>query len=204
MKLKEIVWNDSSKKAFLDYLVTHGNYEKQAWTRKILNTQLDVLAVPTKTMHTMASEIYRGDYAAFLSLKLYDCYECIALNGMIISKIKDFDEMVGYLKEYTKVMENWAHCDLLTFTIAAENEARFRELAVEFIQSTRVFERRLGLFIHLHLIRNPTYVEVAFDVLITLEDEEAYYCNYDGRLASIRMYYSLSRSVVKKVECLVY
>lgn len=174
MELNRIVWDNESKNQFIEYLELKSNREKQAWATRMLNTKLDVLVVPTKTMKKIADEIFKGNYRSFLDLKLFNSYETIALYGMLISRIKDFEEMKSYLTIYIDLMENWAHCDLLSFDIE-NNHEEFIKLSEIFVKSSKVFIRRLGLLIILYLIRDIKYLDYCFEVLSKFEKEDEYY-----------------------------
>lgn len=174
MELNRIVWDNESKNQFIEYLELQSNREKQAWATRMLNTKLDVLVVPTKTMKKIADEIFKGNYRSFLDLKLFNSYETIALYGMLISRIKDFEELKSYLTIYIEQMENWAHCDLLSFNID-NNHEEFIKLSEEYVKSSKVFIRRLGLLIILYLIRDIKYLDYCFEVLSKFEKEDEYY-----------------------------
>lgn len=175
MELNKTVWNKHDGELFLAYLETLANREKQTWSKKILNTNLDVLVIPTKTIQNITSEIYKGNFKSFLDLKLFVNYESIAIYGIIVSKITDFATMKQYLDIYKEVMENWAHCDLLSFNITDNNKDDFIRLSNEYAKSPKVFIRRLGLFILLLLIRDKNYLNNALDALSKCGTESEYY-----------------------------
>ena len=88
MELNKLEWKENDRIEFLDYLRTFQNKDKQAWSKRILNTESEVLAIPTKTIYTIAKEIMKGNYTSFLDLKIFDHYEAVVINGSIISKLK--------------------------------------------------------------------------------------------------------------------
>jgi len=175
MELNKTIWTAHDGQLFLAYLETLSNREKQAWSKNILNTKLDVLVIPTKTIQMIASKILEGNYQSFLELQLFINYETIAIYGMIVSKIPDFKTMKYFLDIYIQVMENWAHCDLLNFKINDSNINDFILLSEEYVKSSKVFIRRLGLFILLLLIRDKKYLNYALETLSLFENEVEYY-----------------------------
>ncbi|MDY0295411.1 MAG: hypothetical protein RBQ71_06340 [Acholeplasmataceae bacterium] len=147
MELNKAIWLEEDKHLFIAYLENYRRKEKEEWTKKILNTKLDVLAMPTKTIHTIAQEISKGNFKSFLDLKIFTSYESIALYGMVLCKIKDFQTMKHYLTIYLDVMENWAHVDLLSLPITKENKEDFIKLSHDYLTDMRPFVRRLSLMI---------------------------------------------------------
>jgi len=175
MELNKIEWTLNDQSVFLSYLKTFQQKEKEAWSRNILQTKLELLCIPTKTMYKIADEIFKGNYQEFLDLKIFDNYESIVIYGKLISRIKDFDEMVNYLTVYLDVMENWAHCDLLSFKIDRLNKEKFLALSEVYLRDRRTFVRRLGLMILFQMVKDESVLSIIFDRIKKLEQENEYY-----------------------------
>ena len=175
MELCQLEWTLHDQSAFLTYLQSFQQKDKETWSRNILQTKLKLLCIPTKMINSIAEEIYKGNYQAFLALEIFDSYESIAIYGKLISKIKDFDLMVHYLTIYLDVMENWAHCDLLSFTINQSNTNQFLALSETYLSDQRLFVRRLGLMILFQMVKNESVLTIIFDRLKKLEQETEYY-----------------------------
>lgn len=174
MNLVKKMWQKTDVHPFISYLSSFKRPEKVAWSRSILNTNLEVLALETKTITKIATEIYQGNYQSFLDLKIFVNYESIALYGMILSRIKDYDSFYKYLIPYLVVMENWAHVDLLKLPING-NEQAFITLSDALIYDQRPFVRRLSLWIMFHLIKDEQYLDITFSQIKKLKQEESYY-----------------------------
>lgn len=175
MELKKNEWTLNDKLFFSSYLKSFQQKEKEAWARNILQTKLEVLCIPTKTMYRIADEIFAGNYQSFLDLYFFDHYESIAIYGKLISKMTHFDEMVHYLTIYLDVMENWAHCDLLSFDINRSNQAKFLSLSEVYLQDQRTFVRRLGLMILFQMVKDASILPVIYESLKRLKQEKEYY-----------------------------
>ncbi|MBE0700978.1 MAG: DNA alkylation repair protein [Acholeplasmataceae bacterium] len=175
MELTKALWAENDKSAFLSYLHSFQLKEKEVWGRNILNTKLELLCIPTKTIYNIVDEIFKGNYPSFLALEIFDNYEAIAIYGKIISLINDFDEMALYLNKYILVMENWAHCDLLSFNIGKHNKDRFLALSDQYLKDDKTFVRRLGLMILLQMVKDESMLPIIFHRLYGLNQENEYY-----------------------------
>ena len=175
MQLTKSLWIESDISTFLSYLKSLERKDKETWSRNILKTKLELLCIPTKTIYQIATEIYKGHYQSFLELKIFNNYESIAIYGKILSLIKDFDEMLFYLNPYIYVMENWAHVDLLSFHINPSNKEKFLELSNTYLQSDKIFIRRLGLMILFQMVKDETILPIIFHRLHALHQESEYY-----------------------------
>ncbi len=175
MQLNKPMWTKADIGPFLAYLETYRRKEKEAWSRSILNTKLDVLAIPTKEIKTITKEILKGNYQSYLDLQIFTSYETVALYGILLCRINDFPTMNHYLSIYQNQMENWAHVDLLSFTIHSGNLNQFLQLSQQCLKSEKEFIRRLGLLILFTLIKQEDHLLYTLDVLSTLKNESAYY-----------------------------
>ena len=164
MNLAKDIWTKKDIKEFNDYLISLGKKDKQAWAKNILKTDMEVLALDTKTVKNIVKEIYEGNYLSFLDLMIWDYYENTAINGNLISKIKDFDVMKKYLDIYSSKADNWATCDLLSFDITG-NEDKYMSLLNTYIKSNKPFVRRVGIVILFNYVKDKKYINTIFDIL---------------------------------------
>lgn len=175
MTLNRTDWQASDKPLFLAYLEQYRQPSKMDWARSILNSKMDVLAMKTKTMDEIVKQIRQGNVTAYLDLKIFDHYEAVAIYGKLVCSLEDFDLMVHYLTTYLDQMENWAHVDLLSFSIQPTNQDRFLQLSHRYQLDQRLFVRRLSLMILFQMVKNPNVLPIIFKHLEILKDEDAYY-----------------------------
>lgn len=168
-------WTKDDVEPFVAYLNTFAQKDKEAWARKILNTKLPLLVIPTKTMYDIVDQLYLGNYQSYLALELFDCYETIAIYGKLMTKIASFDQMLPYLRRYLDVMENWAHCDLLSFPIDSKNQSKYVRIAKDYANDSRTFVRRLSLMIFFQMVKDKTMLPTIFEQLLSLTNEQEYY-----------------------------
>lgn len=176
MELIKEKWSKSDISEFQEYLRTFENVDKLEWTKNILNTELPLLAIKTPDMKNIIKEIYKGNYLSFLDLMIWEYYENTAINGFLITKIKDFDTMKKYLDVYSGKADNWATCDLLSFNVIG-NEEKYFNLVLEYIKSPKPFVRRIGMSILFKFIDNNNYIDKIFSLLDNFENEDHYYVN---------------------------
>lgn len=169
-------WTKSDIKYFQEFLKTFENPAKIEWSKNILNTKLPVLSIKTPILKEIIKNILKGNYMSFLDLMIWEYYENTAINGFLISKIKDFDVYKRYLDIYSSKADNWATCDLLTFNIKG-NEDKFYNLTLEYIKDDLPFRRRIGMYILFYFIDDNSYIDRIFGLLDKFENEDQYYVN---------------------------
>lgn len=176
MNLIKDKWCKNDIKEFNSYLKTFKNEPRIDWAKNLLKTNLPCLAVKTSDLKSVVKEIYKGNYLSFLDLMIWHYYENTAVNGLLISKIKDFEVMKSYLDIYSKKVDNWASCDVLTFNVKG-NEDKFINLCLEYLKNDKPFVRRIGMEALFKLVDNENYVNKIFEILNKFEKEEDYYVN---------------------------
>lgn len=175
MELNRELWDLSNKKEYYEYLDSLSIGKKIEWTRKIVNTDMEVLAIPVPKLRLIAKEIMKGNYISFLDLKLLDNYESTMVYGIIINKLKDFKLIKKYLDIYVNYIDNWSSCDVLS--IETKDKDKLFDLALSYIKSNKPFVRRVGFRIFLKYLEDKVYLSKIFDVIDVFYNEEHYYVN---------------------------
>lgn len=175
MILNKEKWVTEDKDLLIDYLKTLEKPEKTAWSQNILQTASPVLAIPTQDMVRVASEILKGNYLSFLDLGVVEYYETIALYGMILSRMQNFEDFLYYLNIYLNYMNCWAHVDLLKLPLLNEHREEYISLSKNYRSDSRVMVRRLSLAILFAYVKDKEYLPLILDSLLDYEDEEEYY-----------------------------
>lgn len=175
MELNRVLWKLSDKKEYYEYLNSLSKNEKIEWTRRIVNTDMDVLAIPVPKLRLIAKDIMKGNYISFLDLKFLDNYESTMIYGIIINKLKDIKLIKKYLDIYVNYIDNWSSCDVLS--IETNDEDKLFDLALGYIKSNKPFIRRVGFRIFFKYLEDEVYLNKIFNVIDSFYDEEHYYVN---------------------------
>lgn len=178
MELIKEKWTEKDSIEFLNYL-THFSKgkEKAEWEKRIVNTKMQCLAVPSKEVKLIVKEISKGDFLSFVDLWQWDNLTVAMINGNLICKIKNFNEFKKYLTIYANKIDNWALCDILKFNVEKRGEEECFNLAKEFVKSAKPFVRRAGIKIMFEFTSNCNYTDKIFQVLNEFNKEKNYYVN---------------------------
>ena len=176
MNLIKLEWNSNDIISFNKYLYSLKNTEEKiTWTKKIINTNKEILAIPSPKLKEIAKEISKGNYLSFLNYNLDDYHENTIINAYLINRIKDYNTQKSYLLKYLKNVDNWASVDSLKLNIKHE-ENNYLKLAKELIMHKKTFYRRCGIIILFNLIQDD-YLDDIFNIISSLINEEEYYVN---------------------------
>lgn len=176
MNLIKEIWTNDDIKDFQNYLKSLENKEKIEWTKNSLQTQMTTLAIPIPALRKIANNIYKGNYLSFLDFMLWDYHENASINGILISKIRNFDTLKKYLGIYSEKVDNWASCDILSFNIKGL-EKQFLSLAKDYSKSSKPFVRRISIIILFKFLSYEEYDDTIFNLIDSFSDDKEYYVN---------------------------
>lgn len=175
MNLIEENWTKETIKGFNNYLISIQNKNKITWTKNIVNTNKQVLAIKTKELKEIAKQIYKGNYLSFLDNMNFDIYETSIIYAYLIVRIKDFNILKKYLDTYSNNIDNWSCCDTLKFNIK-NNINDYKEIVKEYIASKKTFKRRIGIIILFEFLKQKE-IDFIFNIINKLKEEQEYYVN---------------------------
>ena len=173
MKLVRKTWNKKDIEEFNKYLESIKIPEKVEFTKKIINTKMEVLAIPIPELRKIANEISKGNFINYLDCFNNKYYENTILNAVLINKINDIKEKKYYISKLK--IDNWSTVDILKFNIK-NKEQEYINLAKEYLKSKDEFIRRIGVRILFNYTEKEDLTEI-FNIIDSLYAEEKYYVN---------------------------
>lgn len=169
-------WNNEEISSFDKYLYSLRREEKIDWTRNIVNTKMDLLAILLPDLKKMAKDIYKGNYISYLELMPHRYFESLITDAFLISLIKDYKVQIKYINKLSKYIDSWSVTDTLKFSID-NNEEEYLDYAKELLKSKEPYTRRIGVRILFSFVNLNDYVDQIFSIIDTLKGEEEYYVN---------------------------
>lgn len=175
MDLKKEFWSKKDILEFNKYLESIKLVEKIDFTKRIVNTKMEVLGIPVPKLREIGKQIAKGNYISFLdNNNNNNYYESTIINVCLINIIKDFETKKHYLNEL--YIDNWSTCDTLTFKVKRQEE-QYWNLSQEYLKSKDAFKRRVGIRILFSYKNHIEYVDRIFEVIDKFYNEEEYYVN---------------------------
>ncbi|MDO5561428.1 MAG: DNA alkylation repair protein [bacterium] len=178
MQLNLAHWTKEDGQKFQEYLKTFSKGpEKSAWEKRIINTPMACIAVPSPQVKKITQEIAKGNFLEFLDLNLWENFTNTSINGGLIVRIKDFSLMEKYLVAFLEKADNWATVDCLKLPVKNSNKEQFFTLAKKLVKSKKPFVRRGGVTILFKFVDDDRYLPQIFQILNSFIDEKEYYVN---------------------------
>ena len=166
-------WSVASINEFNKYLESIKRVDKIEFSKRVVNTSMEVLGINNPTCKEIAKKIQKGNFIDFLEKNDFKYYESTLVQAYLINYIKDAKEKEKYISKL--YLDNWATVDALTFKVK-NNETEYLKLAKKYIKSKETFIRRVGVRI-LFSFTDTEYVEEIFKIIDSLYKEKEYYVN---------------------------
>ena len=173
MNLKKEKWNKEDIKEFNKYLESIKRPDKIEFTKKVSNTNMNVLGINLPTCKEIAKKIHEGNYYEFLEKNDNKYFENTIVSAFLINYIKDVKEKEKYINNL--FMDNWSTVDTLKYNVKNQ-EAEFIKLAKKYIKSKEPFKRRVGVRILFSYTSSDDLSEI-FEIIDSLNKEKEYYVN---------------------------
>lgn len=167
-------WTSKDINEFNKYLERKKQDEKIDFTKRIVNTKMEVLGVPIPKLREISKQIAKGNYVSYLDNKNNEYYENTIISVCLINLIKDFEIKKHYLDEL--YIDNWSTCDTLTFKVKGQEE-KYWKLSQQYLKCKDAFKRRVGIRILFSYKNNTEYVDKIFYTIDKFYNEEEYYVN---------------------------
>lgn len=176
MELIRNTWTKKDGQDFIKYLKTLSNPSKEEWTRKIINTKMPLLALKSKQIQELRTQIAKGNYKAFLDLKLFEILELQYIYVGLLFYLKDYELVLPYLEAIVPFIDNWAVCDSIPFKkMQGKDREKFFTLAKNWSKSSLPFQRRIGIKILFEYTKATDKANEIFEILNNFETETHYY-----------------------------
>ena len=174
MELIKELWDKKDILEFNKYIESIKQEEKIDFTKRIVNTKMEVLGIPIPKLREISKQIAKGNYLSYLNNKNNKYYENTIINVCLINLIKDFEIKKHYLNEL--YIDNWSTCDTLTFKVK-NLEEKYWNLSRKYLKSKDLYKRRLGIRILFSYKNNIEYIDKVFEVIDKFYNEKEYYVN---------------------------
>ena len=173
-----IVWNRDTYNSLVNYLLSLREEEYKNFNLKLVSSKYEMIGIRIPLIRDIAKRISKTNFMPLFSLFNNEYYEVVLLEGILISYIKDIEEVILKLVNYVKKIDNWAICDTVVSSLKIVNKNKDKVLVFvdNLINSKEIFSVRFGFVILLDYYVNEEYLDVIFEYVKNNKINE-YYVN---------------------------
>lgn len=160
MDFSNYVWTEKSYPAFLEYLQSLGEEDYKKFNNNIIPDTPRAFGIRVPALRRLAKEILKGDWTAYIRLNKGDFHEEVILEGLVMAGAKcGYDEMLEYMKTFSKKIYNWAICDTVSFKGIQKHRKQFLQDVDWFINSENPWAVRMGFNVLMSFYLTDEYID---------------------------------------------
>lgn len=139
------------RKELLKIFLENKDEDYKSFNDKIINTNKKTIGVRIPILREITKKIMKEDYVFFLNDVKDEYHEEIIVEGLVISKLKDVNNVINMIDNYIIKIDNWCTCDTFasSLKIINKNKSRFYSYVYKNINSNNPWMVRL-CFVILH------------------------------------------------------
>lgn len=163
---------------FIEYLKSISDTKYKEFSTKLTLTKYEMLGIKIPILRNIAKELSKCDYKFFLSIASNTYFEEVMLKCLVITHIKDLNELMKYFYSCVNLIDNWSINDTFcnSLKIVANNKTYFLKVIDKLIKSKKEYYLRMGLILLLNYYVLEEYLEIIFNYLDMIESD-LYYVN---------------------------
>lgn len=155
-----------------NYFKSLSDKDRQNFNQKIINTQYYIHGLRNDEIRKALKLI--DDYDEFLKMNEFSSYEMMFLYSEVISRLKDTQRIIEYLKRFLISVDNWAVIDNLGSRLKNTNKTLMLEYVRECLESDHEFTKRFGIVMFINSYLDEEYLDLFFDYFDRIDKSQYY------------------------------
>ena len=150
MNWEKTLWDKETYQALLDHLTTLTDEQYKAFNAKLIPDAPDLLGIRVPVLRSLAKEIAKGDWQAFLEVSDSRLHEAVTLEGLVIGYAKcGYDEFCPRIRRFAEKVYNWAICDVpvSSFKLIRKHREAYLTEAAWMLKHENPWAQRVGIII---------------------------------------------------------
>lgn len=151
---------------FIIYLKQQSDKKYQEFSKN-LGINEKIIGIKMPILKKIALDIYKQNYKEFIKYNKHEYYEEIILHGLVLGKVKDYDEAIIEFNKILPFINSWATCDttVCNFKIISKNLDKTYPLVLSYLYDDSPWIRRVGVVILLNYYVCDKYID---DIIIDI------------------------------------
>ena len=144
--------------------------------KKTVNTNYKIMGIRTPLLRKKASFIAKENIQSYLKVVKDETYEEVLMQGFVIGKLKNREEVANFMTQFVPKIDNWAICDMTVASLKIVNQEKdyFLPFIDHLLESDALYARRLGLVLLINYYVEDEFLEKIFKRILKTKGEEYY------------------------------
>lgn len=130
------------------------------------------IGVRVPVLRQFAKEYIKNEESKeFLNSLPHKYYDENMLHGLLISEIKDYDEVINLLDKFLQYVDNWAVCDIMSPKILKKYPDKLLLKIKEWVNSTHSYTIRFGIEMLMSFYLDKNFKKEYLELVVINNDE---------------------------------
>ena len=163
---------------YIDYLMTFSDSKYLEFNKKLITSKYKFIGIRMPILRKIAKQIATGNIISFLSVAKLEYYEDVLIQGILITYLKDPNQVKEYLNTYVNYIDNWAINDTLasSLKIVKKNKEEFFVYFFNMLDSNQTYHLRLAIVVFLKYYIDSIYLDKILNKILEIQTDQ-YYVN---------------------------
>ncbi len=160
------------------HLETIAETKYKEFSQSLIPASREILGVRIPALRSLAKEIAKEDWRAYLDNARDDSFEEVNIQGFVIGYAKsDYNTLLPYIEKYVSKINDWSLCDgfCATLKITKKYKSEFKILLREYAGNDSEFEQRFVAVMLMNYYLADEEIDETLCMLDSLKNE-GYYC----------------------------
>lgn len=133
------------------------------------------IGVRVPVLRKFAKDFIKTNEAiSFLNDIPHKYYDENMLHALLISELKNFDEIINYLDKFLPYVDNWAVCDIMSPKALRKNKEKLLEHIKKWIKSKETYTCRFGIEMLMSFYLDDDFKESYLKLVSSVRSDEYY------------------------------
>ena len=145
-------------------------------TKLVPDNKYEILGIRVPILRNFAKKMEEDDKTKFLKTLPHRYYDENMLHSILISSMKDYDELIANLEAFLPYIDNWAVCDCISPKIIKKYSDKFYKFIVKCLDSKHTYTIRFAIVMLLQFYLDENFDKTHLDLVKNIKSDE-YYVN---------------------------
>lgn len=158
---------------FLNQLYTLQDLKYKEFHSKLIMSD-NLIGIRTIELKKIAKNFAKSNYEEFFKINPHKLYEENIIQGLILGYLKlDFDDLIPYIDDFIKHIDNWAVCDITAANLKIFNKNKklgFMQIK-KYLKDENFWINRFGYVLLIDYYIEDKYIDKIFKLCNDYKDE---------------------------------
>lgn len=170
------IFTNKSYDEFIKDLFLFQDIKYQEFNKKIIFTKYDLIGIRVPVIRKLSTKLKNSNYLEISLKKKKHYFEEILIEGILISKISNYEDFIVKFEQFISQIDNWAICDMCLsgVNVIKNNRDLFLYKIKDLLKSEQEYYVRAGVVVLQYYYIDTKYIDEIFELINNIDTNEYY------------------------------